>query len=99
MSRRHGRAVIPFGKYKGVHVRNIPDDYLSWLLNWGEHWLGNDKWRWLTESIVAELHHRGLVAQIPARTEFRKLMDELFGDKVEVEAVHVERKVRKQDEF
>lgn len=28
---RHGRAVMPWGKFKGVRVRLLPDDYLSWL--------------------------------------------------------------------
>jgi hypothetical protein len=30
-SMRHGRATMPFGKHKGVQVRHLPDDYLSWI--------------------------------------------------------------------
>ena len=62
MSRRHGRATIPFGKkYRGVRVRLCPDDYLSWLSGWLSEDEGrSQKFRWLLDSIVAELSFRGL---------------------------------------
>jgi len=53
---------MPFGKYRGVAVRHLPDAYLSWL---GDA-LANDTrgsgttWNWLLASVVAEMKHRGM---------------------------------------
>jgi uncharacterized protein (DUF3820 family) len=58
MARRHGRAVVPFGKYKGVRIRLLPDAYLSWLTT--APMLSDPKWWWLKESLLAELRFRGL---------------------------------------
>ena len=55
---RHGRAIIPFGKYKGVRIRLLPDAYLSWLTT--APMLRDQKWWWLKESLIAELRFRGL---------------------------------------
>jgi uncharacterized protein (DUF3820 family) len=55
---KHGRATLPFGKYKGVVVRQLPDDYLSYLADWDG--LKEARWNWLRESIMAELRFRGL---------------------------------------
>jgi uncharacterized protein (DUF3820 family) len=55
---RHGRAVLPFGKYRGVRLRLIPDDYLSWLTT--APMMKDDQWRWLWDSLIAELKWRGL---------------------------------------
>lgn len=49
---------MPFGKYKGVRVRLLPDDYLSWMT--GCDILKLNQWNWLKESLLAELHFRGL---------------------------------------
>ena len=57
MSRRHGRAVIPFGKYKGVRIRLLPDDYLSFLTT--TNLIRAAQWRWLKDSVIAELRFRG----------------------------------------
>jgi len=54
---RHGRAIIPFGKHKGMRVAHLPDAYLSWLAH---SWLlGLPQWGWLRESVAAELRWRG----------------------------------------
>lgn len=68
---RHGRAVIPFGKkYKGVRVRLCPDAYLSWLSGWLSEDAGrSDKFRWLLDSIVAELEYRGLRSDLAETME------------------------------
>jgi uncharacterized protein (DUF3820 family) len=55
---RHGRATIPFGKYKGVRIRLLPDDYLSWLTT--AAMMRDPKWKWLYDSLIAELKFRGL---------------------------------------
>jgi uncharacterized protein (DUF3820 family) len=55
---RHGRAVIPFGKYRGCRIRVLPDAYLSWLSGWNV--LQNREWKWLHDSLIAELEFRGL---------------------------------------
>jgi hypothetical protein len=38
MSRRHGRATLPFGKHRGVRVSLCDDAYLSWLSGYDEGW-------------------------------------------------------------
>lgn len=59
MSRR-GRAVMPWGKYKGVRVNNLPDDYISWLTTFPG--FSEVKWKWLRDSIEKELNARGMKA-------------------------------------
>ena len=54
---KHGRATIPFGKYRGVRLRLIPDDYLSWLTT--APMMREEQWRWLWDSLIAELKWRG----------------------------------------
>lgn len=56
MSRRHGRATIPFGKFKGVRVSLLKDSYLSFLTTLP--WMHEPQWRWLYDSVLAELRFR-----------------------------------------
>ena len=58
MSRRHGRATIPFGKHKGKEVRELPVTYLCWLGS--SEIIVSPQWDWLRESVDAELRHCGL---------------------------------------
>lgn len=58
MSRRPGRAVIPFGKFKGCRLRNLPSDYLSFLTRLPM--MRDDRWKWLKDSLYAELEFRGM---------------------------------------
>jgi uncharacterized protein (DUF3820 family) len=55
---RHGKAMMPFGRHKGVRVRLLPDDYLSWLTT--SIIMKDGRWWWLKESLIAELKYRGL---------------------------------------
>lgn len=55
---RHGRAVLPFGKFRGVRIRLVPDDYISWLTT--APMIREPKWRWLYDSLISELKFRGL---------------------------------------
>lgn len=55
---RHGRAIVPFGKYKGVRIRLIPDNYLSWLTS--AKMMRDPRWKWLRDSLVSELKFRGM---------------------------------------
>jgi len=55
---RHGRAVMPWGKYKGVRISLIPNPYLSFLTT--THVMTAPEWAWLKDSLLAELRHRGL---------------------------------------
>ena len=64
---RHGRAIMPFGKYKGVRIRLIPDDYLSWLTS--TDIIVSPRWNWLKESLMAELRFRGLRADLASTSE------------------------------
>lgn len=66
---RHGRAVMPWGKYRGVRMAHIPDAYLSWLA--GLPWLAEEssKWWWLRASIVKEMGARGLRAEVVEEEE------------------------------
>jgi hypothetical protein len=65
---RHGRACMPFGKFKGCAVRSLPTDYLDWLAGrfsapldgFSGIDLSDSKWDWLCESVMAEMKHRGL---------------------------------------
>lgn len=59
---RHGRATIPFGKYKGVRIRLLPDDYLSFLTSIAL--MQDPKWKWLKDSVLSELRFRGLRADL-----------------------------------
>lgn len=54
---KHGRAVMPFGKHKGVRIRLLPDDYLSWLTT--TDLIKSVQWKWLRDSLIAELKFRG----------------------------------------
>ena len=58
MARRHGRAVMPFGKHKGEEVRELPVTYLCWLGS--SEIIVSPKWHFLRESVDAELRHRNL---------------------------------------
>jgi len=77
---RHGRAVLPFGKYKGVRIRLVPDDYLSWLTT--ASMMHSAQWKWLYDSVISELKFRGLkyelagtkdpVVELPSEPHGRK---------------------------
>lgn len=53
---------MPFGKWKGCRIRVLPDPYLSWLSGWEV--LRLPKWKWLHDSLIAELDFRGLRADL-----------------------------------
>ena len=51
---------MPWGKYRGVRVRHIPDGYLSWLAG-----LNLDpKFWWLRASIAKEMGARGFRSDV-----------------------------------
>jgi uncharacterized protein (DUF3820 family) len=54
---------MPFGKWKGVRIALLPNDYLSWLTT--TFVATSPEWGWLRESLAAELRHRGLKADLP----------------------------------
>lgn len=56
---RHGKATIPFGKYKNMRIRLLPDDYLSWLTT-APMLRDEPRWKWLWDSVISELKFRGL---------------------------------------
>jgi hypothetical protein len=57
---------MPFGKHKGMFVRQIPDHYLSWLAAGPRVCpiLWQPEWAWLRESVLAELRFRGFRADL-----------------------------------
>ena len=61
---RHGRAVMPWGKYRGVRIRLIPDDYLSFLTT--APMMKTPQWKWLWDSVIAELRFRGFNYEMAA---------------------------------
>ena len=74
---KHGRAVIPFGKHKGMRIRLLPDAYLSFLTT---TFVATDpQWKWLKESIMAELRFRGFRADL-VDTYSHRQDDNLVGD-------------------
>jgi len=60
----HGRASIPFGKYKNVRIILLPSDYLSWLTT--APMMRQAQWKWLWDSVIAELKFRGLNYELAA---------------------------------
>ena len=52
---------MPWGKYKGVRIRMLPDNYLSFLTT--IPLMREPQWKWLLESLLAELRFRGLNVQ------------------------------------
>jgi hypothetical protein len=56
---RHGHAQMPWGKFRGVRIRLLPDDYLSWLTT-APMLRDEARWKWLWDSVIAELKFRGL---------------------------------------
>ena len=52
---------MPFGKWKGVRIRLLPDDYLSWLTT--TDLIKAPKWKWLRDSLISELEFRGMNVQ------------------------------------
>lgn len=63
---RHGRATMPWGKYKNVRIRLIPDDYLSFLTELPM--MKQKQWKWLKDSLDSELRFRGLRADLADTT-------------------------------
>ena len=59
---KHGRARMPWGKFKGTRIRLLPNDYISWLTT--SAIMKDDKWWFLKESLMAELRFRGLRADL-----------------------------------
>jgi len=55
---------MPWGKYRGVRIRLLPDSYLSWLTT--SVVMNDPRWWWLRESLVAELKFRGLNYEMAA---------------------------------
>jgi uncharacterized protein (DUF3820 family) len=64
---RHGRAQMPWGRYRGVRIRLIPDDYLSWLTT--APMMKAAQWKWLWDSVISELKYRGLKYELAATDE------------------------------
>jgi uncharacterized protein (DUF3820 family) len=58
---------MPWGKYRGCRIRLLPDAYLSWLSGWTV--LRSPKWKWLHDSLLAELKFRGLRADLADTAE------------------------------
>jgi len=49
---------MPWGKWKGVQISLLPNDYISFLTTTSI--LDDPRWNWLKQSLLAELRHRGL---------------------------------------
>lgn len=49
---------MPWGRYKGVRIRLLPDDYISWLTT--APMMRAQQWKWLWDSVISELKFRGL---------------------------------------
>lgn len=59
---KHGKAVMPWGKWKGIPVCRLPDEYLCWLST--ADVLELEPWGWLKASIEAELKFRGFSVRV-----------------------------------
>lgn len=67
MGRRHGHALMPWGKFKGVRLRLIPVEYLSWLTT--TFVMRATEWKWLKDSLISELQFRGLDVELAETPE------------------------------
>lgn len=85
---------MPFGKYKGLKIRHIPESYLSWLIS--EPFMADSKWHWLVESIAAEFRHRDLRFEL---AEAEPIPEEMMASLFDEKGPSSERKVRKESEF
>jgi uncharacterized protein (DUF3820 family) len=63
----HGKAVMPWGRWKGTRIRLLPDEYLSWLTS--SDIVLSRRWNWLRESLFAELKFRGMREDLAKSTE------------------------------
>jgi uncharacterized protein (DUF3820 family) len=45
---------LPFGKYKGFYLKDVPSDYLDWA---AKHWV-EEQYRPLLTIVVEEIAHR-----------------------------------------
>lgn len=59
---------MPFGKWKGVRLRLVDTDYLSWLTT--AEMMQAPQWDWLKQSLLAELRFRGLRADLADTQDF-----------------------------
>ena len=55
---RHGKAIMPWGKWRGVRIALLPNDYLSWLTT--SIVMTDSRWEWLKDSLLKELRARGM---------------------------------------
>lgn len=67
MAHRAGKAVMPWGRYKGVRVRLLPDSYLSFLTT--IPLMRSPQWKWIWDSVIAELKFRGMREDLAATEE------------------------------
>lgn len=47
--------IIPFGKYKGQSIEDIPNDYLKWFV---DNVCTQDEYVWMEKPIIKELQYR-----------------------------------------
>jgi uncharacterized protein (DUF3820 family) len=45
---------MPFGKYKGFYLKDVPDEYLNWA---SKHWVDN-QFRPILTIVIEEIEHR-----------------------------------------
>ena len=91
---KHGRATMPWGRHKGVRIRVVPDAYLSWLTS--TPMLREKRWRWLRDSVIAELKFRGLRWDLAETDEPVSEYDEPV---TVIPEPRADRKVRDREEF
>ena len=63
-----GGLLMPFGKYKGESLADIPDDYYNWLLD--QDWFAGPKWTQLRLNIEKELEARSELPKPQERDQF-----------------------------
>lgn len=49
--------IMPFGKYKGQDIENVPDSYLLWMYEQGKAAWSPWLWKYLEENIEAIKHN------------------------------------------
>jgi len=55
----HDEEPMPFGKYKGTKMKDVPSDYLDWLI--GQPWIS----KWPRVKLYIEANKKSIEEDIP----------------------------------
>lgn len=89
------RDPMPFGKYKGTAIDDVPEDYLDWLVE--QDWMSDPKGKWVPlyklltgdTTCATPKENQNIVAEdallLSMSTPFRKWWFAAYGDKLRLQ--------------